>query len=1408
MKNDGKYFEEQTKIFFSFLFKKLGYIVHKERMQFNGTQDGFDIQFIIGDQYIEKNIFIECKDYSTDLKFGNIYAKAHDLESNYDFNKNDIALFISPRANFGNNRNPEKSEPVFNNRKFDFYIRLLELNNGVDKLFAIDPNVYEKIYKKKCTLNVDVDYELENFKSILFSRGPLKKIIIRDNDRLKYLTDIQKKEYYITRTLSFTKSAHEEQNSGLFLKDNSNTITLVEATQKLTENNEKVGLVLLGNPGMGKSVELEELSIYYWENREVKNWIPFYREINNFQSTDKISDFLPTEWNNIPQLLIILDGLDEIAHGQEFRAKLEKFIVDNQTEFQKIKFVLSCRTNIYENVIRDIAKFDSYFLDNISYPEALQYLDKKFGLSFDNYIRLSFNEEHKEFFENPYYLGLFGEYYVENKKLPNNKSDLLEKYVSKRLEDDRKLKYKNKSFDKSIMLNSCKKVALSLEAMREIHIKDSSLHLLLNSFKNDFINSCFIEKVFDKDNWKFEHRNLQEFFAAKALENLSFEQIIKFLKLDESTNKTHPSWLNSISYLINLLDKESELYNKFITWLSEHDSEVLFKADANRIPNEIKVKVFQNYFKKRCKEQKLWIRSYDSGVLEVARFGDCNENIVFLKSELANKNNHRRVRISSIDLLSYMDLKEHKDEIRNLVISLIASPVTEVDIGFKSDLLNVSERLEFYKTNDFILEIIEVLGEIDSPRVTSALLRLIEKSNREEFFEYIKLLTPKILDDSKRKYKNKRNYITSEKDTLKRIFRKFSNINALLFSLKIGIYNEYRFELTNKDLENIITKIVKVYEKDNSVFDSMITFVLVALRNKNHLFHFEEIIASFFHKTKTNEKAFRVLYQSGVELNIKRYLMAYLPNANVIRFYVDEYKDGKLEDLEITYFRNVISKYDFELGKSFESLILAETGFNFKEDYLDQELRDKWAKFHKTQPQLNFDILFNKKEIKKILKDYFSHLGKKTITYDDSEDNREGYWESIELRLQFPQAFINITYDALRYNDGSITIHHVNELLDSELYLINQIKKDIKSNQKELVINDFHREYIMQWCLENLSKANFEKAYDSGDYHNYVRCELLSYFRNTFDFTFPERNLLDMLHVDEIEDNTGKGFGHDYVLKHVEKSKIDDRIVANIQEGISTDFIFENHALYAIDNNLEQVYPIIKRYIEDDQKGKWSRKKILQKYFDKTNDIDLLKRLVKPSLQDERVNDLTWEAIELLLKKNKNEFVVEKLTVFMDVNDAHKNELIVIKYLVRSNYKNAIKFLIMWIQNGNLHNRNNHLSTDDFKIYTNSEAIMDLIELIKINYDNRYKFDEIDSPIRFVLEAFKNICENNDPQTCLEIINLVNECKIELNDSITDLFYINTMINDIWKIYYKLKSKPMPFTEIATKIKEYEFHFV
>jgi len=1410
LRNDGKQFEILAKQFFVELFEELGFIINKERIQFNGTQDGFDLQIIIGQDYIERNLFIECKDYSSDLKFGNIYAKAHDLEANYQFTEKDIALFISPRANFSNGRNAEKSEPIFNNGKFRFHSRFLDKTNRIEKLFATNKEVYEKIYKKELLLQVDKNEEYERFKSIILSRGPIKKIKINQVDRQNYILNIENNKSYISRTISTPEDSKNRKEKSRYIITKKKSFNLITATKSLFNSSESNGFVILGNPGTGKSVELREAALFFWKNRNIDGLVPFYRPINSFIYSSAITDYLPKEWKNIPHLLIILDGLDEISHSLEFKTKLDKFLLENPDA--NVKFVLSCRTNIYENVIKGLGDFICYELDEILPSQAIEYLNKKYNLPFEGLNSLSFNNDQKDFLENPYYLDLFGEYYQETKTLPTNKTTLTEKYINKRLEDDRVRKYKNLDYDKSKITISCKKVALSLEALSESKIQDTKIALLIGDDKKLFINSCFIEKTFNEDSWKFEHKNIQEYFVASTLENLDFEDIIKFIQIEEGVKKSHPSWLNSISHLLNLMDYHSDKFNQLIEWLIANDSEVLFKADRDRLSEEHKALVFQNYFNKRCKEQTLWIGKYDSEFKGLSRFAETNSNIQYLIKELKDSSNHIRTRISSIELLAEMDLTHLEAEIRELIISLVKAPLNEIDPSFKSTVIDSVQRINFLRDDsNFINDIIIVLGDLDHLEVTNSILNLILNVNCNHFFKYIKNITPKVFDNSLRKYQREGNLSTGEKHVLVNIFKKLTSFEACVFEIdtRLEYQYEYEFKQEENDFNLIIDKIVSLYFKNNSIYAKMCNYIKSKLKLRRE---FEDKLASFFVKTNTESKAFYDIYNSEVSFDDKRPFLTYLVREEHINFLIDEYNNKKRSKKEIFYFRNVLSHNNYSLSLKLQEEFLKSTDCSFEDQILKEEVKNEWTKFYQNKSQREFDLLFNKSELKSKVTQYFERFEDEIFTRDNQLDDRKEYYRSLELQQSFPQTFINLIHNTFsEFQRKTITIDDVNKVIESELYLIKNIHRLIANDKNgSLEINGLHLNFIESWCQNSILKAIFWEAYNYQKANNYLRCSLIHFFVKKFDFKLEESQYLDMLTSNVKlynEHSTVDSNPIEFITKKVELEKVKEKVLLNIRKGIVNEYVFKNHAVFSLENNIEEVNSEIKNFIA--KKGGYTDQKIsvLKKYSECIDDINFIKKLIVFDFNEEHSNYIAWTCVDILLNKNESQFIIEALLENLKKIQNINQELEVIRYLVRANYDRSFNLLKNWIINNiDEYNKeiNYRISSSDWDNHTNPKSIPDLIEIANISSSSNYKFGDFANPIRIVHHTLRSISQKNNAETCQKIITSVSNCLSSVGGDI-DTFHLNTILNDTWKDYYNHRSKSFSFPEIARKIEDFRY---
>ncbi|WP_100429870.1 NACHT domain-containing NTPase [Flavobacterium sp. 1] len=432
----GSLFENITKDFFVSLLERIGFTVTKARAQKSGSQNGFDILIIVSKNYKENKIFIECKNYESDLAIGNIVKKGLNLESNYDLDENDLFIAINPKSNFSNEDNSEKLSPILSN-KFPFSYYALDLSNGIRELFALDKIFYKELYGQDVDFVINENKVIAKFENIIFSRKPFKKIIIKVEDKEKFIGNVSLDKDYIERTLS-----EELQKDNDYFKNN--RLTLSEIV------NEQNNLFILGNPGSGKSTELLKLALSNWKEGEVDNHSPIFKSLKNFSNTDTIDSFLPTNWMELNDVLLILDGIDEIADIESFKSKFQNFIENNSHFKRSIKYVISCRTNIYESIVIGLPSFKTFYLQDLTYDQGIKLFNKKCK-------GFNLNDKFNIFLKNPFLINILADYISEKNELPTSTANLWKVYLDKRLAYDKKNKLVKVSIDPLLIKKYSKK---------------------------------------------------------------------------------------------------------------------------------------------------------------------------------------------------------------------------------------------------------------------------------------------------------------------------------------------------------------------------------------------------------------------------------------------------------------------------------------------------------------------------------------------------------------------------------------------------------------------------------------------------------------------------------------------------------------------------------------------------------------------------------------------------------------------------------------------------------------------------------------------------------------------------------------------------------------------------------------
>ncbi|MFL0067036.1 hypothetical protein V2595_15560, partial [Tenacibaculum maritimum] len=144
-----------------------------------------------------------------------------------------------------------------------------------------------------------------------------------DIEGVKNKSELEQKDYQyyidnIVLPVSLIKRYIVEQNER---KEVQNTLDLSKAKTIFEVLKEEDKIVLLGNPGIGKTIELKRIAVEYWHDQE-NTFIPIFRNLKNFTKQDTLDSYISINYKSIENVCFVFDGIDEISDIQDFESKL------------------------------------------------------------------------------------------------------------------------------------------------------------------------------------------------------------------------------------------------------------------------------------------------------------------------------------------------------------------------------------------------------------------------------------------------------------------------------------------------------------------------------------------------------------------------------------------------------------------------------------------------------------------------------------------------------------------------------------------------------------------------------------------------------------------------------------------------------------------------------------------------------------------------------------------------------------------------------------------------------------------------------------------------------------------------------------------------------------------------------
>jgi hypothetical protein len=1400
------------------IFTELQFAVVRKRIQLSGSQDGYDNAIdIVNNKYLSRSIYSECKDYTTELNYTDAMIKLPQLASTHD--KIDLALFISPRRKFSNIFEETRNRPFLESlANTHFKVGFLSPDTDVEKFFSLYPEIYKKAFNTEAPILKKEEREviLNQFDKFIFSNKNLQKIVIDESDKDKYIGTIEVDKYHIKRSL---RESQKKENE--YYMPVSNQKTLLSELEK-----SKKGIVLLGNPGYGKTSELKQLAVELWKTRETGNIIPFFKTLKNFTVSSQIEDFLPPNFKLIPKLAVIFDGVDEIENITDFSSKLRSFIAENNGLFdnKSISLLISCRTNIYKKYIKNIHNLDIYFLNEVSVSSGIEFLKSKYHLDLEDHRTFDYSKN-REILENPFYLDLIGSYYEIHKELLTNKALLIQEFVNSRLNDDRMNKFSNDIvFDKDRILSYTKKIAFALEAMQKPFLTSGEIKRVAQVDEISLAKNSFLEENM-ADNWSFVLKNIQEYFVASILSDLDFDEIIEIIKIDAETNKVHPTWYNVVTFVLNLTFSKKSLYDSLIGWLLEHDFELLFNADSDRITDEIKSKVLQNFFTKNCIEDNLWMNDLKS----IALFSECEANIEFLISEINNKDRHRRARMSALKLLSYMNVPPiYFEQIKTIVLEIIRknNSAEENYVYLVEDAIMLTKSLGLNEDSVFFNQIIQLLENRDEKEIIRAILSSVPVASTIENIDYFLEILDKTIGLKKWNSIAKYGSITSTKDDIFNLFTKIENGSVLLKIYEYSIDRQKNYSFKESLIKEFSAHVKEFFKLNRQFHPDLIRIISNAVINDKANHYDDDLLLDVAEACGLETPLFNTIIESVSENSCDRHFLAAIINADDFEKILQKYISGSVNDEFMHQFRNVLSHRNFDLSKEFENYIESRSPYIFQDKCSQEEINIR-SKHWRTKDQKNFNVLFDNNEIAAQISFLYEYLGKTELSFEDLDKFYHKYYNDFELQKNVTGNAKQLLYEILRDNYSGkekLNIAKVHkEILEAKPNIIHDILNSlpVDKKNKQIEISDKQKQFIKDWCDENtpLVKEYYSNHLFTGDNepsYKYYVFEAIYKFQKFFQFNFDNELLLNMIWFNSLE----KGITTEYMEAFVPVEKIKERIIYNLLNGKLTPVNFCNHLKYLQENKIDiqklnlDLKSKIYTFLEDGRY--YYAREIIENFF--SRDLETLKELLNYNLENNReTNRSLYDSIVSLLTKADRQDIARDFLINKSASlltDEIYTEKEIVRKLISLNYENGFIKYNEIIKDQIANNKAGEFSfrNQEWLNFTHPSALAILVSTFDLCLSVpkiEDLFGDHYSPLRVCFETINNICKTNDETTCIKALELLNNIDTGiLKAKNVDLFYLNKLKSDVHELLYSHKSKPYKIREVLRILDDNKYWFI
>jgi hypothetical protein len=594
--------------------------------------------------------------------------------------------------------------------------------------------------------------------------------------------------------------------------------------------------------------------------------------------------------------------------------------------------------------------------------------------------------------------------------------------------------------------------------------------------------------------------------------------------------------------------------------------------------------------------------------------------------------------------------------------------------------------------------------------------------------------------------------------------------------------------------ESTVRTAINLEVSGKSIFKSILSWYLEAI--KDYRSETSELLISFFDETDTRERAFNYLWNNqATDDRYEHLAIAKLLDSQTLEFVVEQYKARRISS-------EVLGRIYFDMhwiGNPFRDEYLKKV--NEKTDY--KIVRPVYVDHNESlrkKTQLDFDTLFDIDRFKNSTLRIFENEGQDSFSQDElfgirrenlKEQDFDDYYSGVGLSLLRDFSKNGV----VKKDTIAAWFAEVEKVQSYQVYLIHQFL----SNKRGVEVSEAQIGWIRAWCLRSLDNVNFKTAIK-------VKGETISinniasyiwFFTKKFDLALPKNVMLDMLSFFNYESfdhsniETSEGFS--FILDKLTEDEVKDRIIENLQIGIEDSRVLKNHVIYALRQNLNEVYPIILKEIINVKRSDYWRRQVLDLYYDTTRNHEELKTIIL-----EADDLIKWAIIDKIMDANDVKFSSKYLLKIVNSNNDIPDRIKASEYLIKLQNLDGLNFFTNWIIN-NSESPINDLRLGAIDSLNTIKALPDLLRLLEVSYVREIKEDEFQT-LNYVLQnAFQRIALINE-SNFLKVKKSLAKF-IKSNSILKNVNYLIRLIERIEEQYFLNKSQSYTISQIRNKLK-------